>query len=510
MKKQHNQSTVSLFLFLISSILFNKCLATCPKCGEPKTCRRFVNKAVSTKDELDTLYERATVLFNNDQASADDLRNELNQVSKKGHENLFYDCVWSALEITDRAPDSSDNVTLFYSQESIHRLCRICKNIEDGDNWNREHLWPRKRGLGGRGNFEHNDIHHLVPTDKSINGDGRNNRDFGKGTEEFTEITRNNTETNTTETNTTVPRKCDGCRIDGSDNQNGVWEPPDVVKGQVARMMLYMDVRYTKLELVPEKIAPNPEKGRLGDLVALLEWHCNYTVSVKEVTRNDDVERLQGNRNPFIDRPEFAKKIWPEYFDSIWSKGCEWEKEEKPKDKRKKVVAPSVWINEFHYDNVGKDTNEFIEIACNTRVDLKGYNIMLINGKRKGILYETIELSETCDPASNFVVVNAQNIQNGERDGIALVKPDGSFTEFISYEGTVTYQGLESVDIKVEESNLTPNGHSLQKVGNGCVGSDFMWRSESAKSSKGTLNVGQTLNCGEEEEEEVALGHGEL
>lgn len=462
---------------MLKFVILTACLLTCrvyaqsscPKCGEPKRCRKFVNK--NPTSDLDAFYEEASIFFNNNQG--DDLRDELNTKTTEGHRNLGYACVWSALAITDADPMNEDNVMLFYSQESMPRLCRVCREKDDDDNWNREHLWPTSRGFDSKGRFEHNDIHHLVPTDKSINGGGRSDRDFGEGGANFTEGEK--------------ARACDGCKFTGS-QQNGTWEPPDAVKGQVARMMFYMDIRYNTLDLVPEKIAK--KNGKLGNLVTLLKWHCDNDVTDKEKSRNDKVEELQGNRNPFIDRPEFAKVIWPQYSDSIWSNGCKWEKDDEPRDR-----PLSIWINELHYDNSGRDRDEFVEIACNQRVRLAGYKIILINGSTRDD-YKTINLSETCSPDSNFVVrSDVSPMQNGGSDGVVLVQPDGDIIEFVSYEGTTTYKGRESDDIGVAESNNTPIGFSLQKFGSGCSGDDFKWRQEALDSSKGRVNVGQTINC---------------
>jgi len=88
-------------------------------------------------------------------------------------------------------------------------------------------------------------------------------------------------------------------------------------------------------------------------------------------------------------------------------------------------------------------------------------------------------------------------IQNG-LDGIALVDDAGAVIEFISYEGNFIAQngpaeGQRSEDIGVSENSSTIEGFSLQKVGTGCVGSDFTWRP--AYSSKGRVNDGQRISC---------------
>lgn len=137
-----------------------------------------------------------------------------------------------------------------------------------------------------------------------------------------------------------------------------------------------------------------------------------------------------------------------------------------------------------------------MEIACNKVVDLSGYKIVLVNGKTNRS-YKTITLSETCSPTSNFVVRNdVGQIQNGIRDGIVLVDSEGDIIEFISYEGTLSYKGRNSVDIGVTENNNTPVGDSLQKVGTGCIASDFKWREITSSASKGRINDGQFISCG--------------
>ncbi|HZE96590.1 MAG TPA: lamin tail domain-containing protein [Planctomycetota bacterium] len=111
------------------------------------------------------------------------------------------------------------------------------------------------------------------------------------------------------------------------------------------------------------------------------------------------------------------------------------------------VVDPAapVFINEFHYDNDGTDTGEAIEIAGPAGTDLAGWKLVLYNGAN-GAVYNTLALTGLIlDQLGGFGTLSfsypVNGIQNGSPDGIALVKPDNSVVEFLSYEGVFTGVG---------------------------------------------------------------------
>lgn len=164
----------------------------------------------------------------------------------------------------------------------------------------------------------------------------------------------------------------------------------------------------------------------------------------------------------------------------------------------------SVFINEFHYDNTGTDTGEFIEIAGPAGTDLTGWSIVLYNGNG-GAPYDTQLLNGTiADQGNGFgtVVVNypSNGIQNGSPDGIALVDDTGAVIQFLSYEGSFTgvggpANGLTSTDIGVNEPGSDPVGLSLQLTGSGTVAADFTWTAPAAQ-TPGAANNGQTFGGG--------------
>ena len=164
-----------------------------------------------------------------------------------------------------------------------------------------------------------------------------------------------------------------------------------------------------------------------------------------------------------------------------------------------RIGAAEIWINEFHYDNTGPDTDEFIEIAGPAGFDLSGYSLVLYNGNG-GFAYNTINLSGSlANPIMGFgfLAFFEPGIQNGSPDGFALVDDVGSVVQFLSYEGSFSAadgpaMGQTSADIGVSEASSTPVGFSLQLVGTGTEFSDFTWAGPAA-SSPGFLNSGQVV-----------------
>src|SRR5690606_33935717 len=201
------------------------------------------------------------------------------------HKQLSYKEVWEALKETAEDPNNPNNVILFYSGESRSKT-RNGGNVGD---WNREHVWAKSHGDFGTSKGPGTDIHHLRPTDVQVNS-ARGNLDFDYGGNPVA--------------------GCDGCF-----KTSKSWEPPNRVKGDVARMLFYMATRYEKGDKVDlelnEKLGngKNPDHGKLS---VLLEWHELDPVDEFEMNRNNVIQKWQGNRNPFIDFPEWVELIWGE------------------------------------------------------------------------------------------------------------------------------------------------------------------------------------------------------
>jgi len=222
-----------------------------------------------------------------------ELREELTTKITQTHINFlsYTPGIWEASRITDEDPTNENNVILIYGFENgsdgdVTNDISRGKNNNGGDNgeWNREHTYARSLGtpnLGLEGPGA--DAHHLRPSDVQRNSN-RSNRKFA----------------------------------DGSGNSGitaqGNWYPGDEWKGDIARMMLYMYVRYGARALPSNVVVGNTNSIDSNMIDLLLEWNAEDPVSLIEINRNNYHNTTemyaQGNRNPFIDNPNLATQIW--------------------------------------------------------------------------------------------------------------------------------------------------------------------------------------------------------
>jgi len=217
----------------------------------------------------------------------------------KGHTKFPYTSsntdVWDILKEADRDPNNVENVLGIYSNFSMN----AAQEYNNGSGWNREHVWAKSRGDFGTSPGAGTDTHHLRAADISTNS-ARSNRNFDTADTEY--IDGSGTYSGVTGSKTS--------------STNFVWEPRNVVKGDVARMIFYMATRYEgengepDLELT-ETLLTNTDKSPLhAKLSVLLEWHLADEVSAEEQRRNDIIYGFQKNRNPYIDHPEYVCEVF--------------------------------------------------------------------------------------------------------------------------------------------------------------------------------------------------------
>ncbi|WCD90246.1 Extracellular ribonuclease [Streptomyces xanthophaeus] len=203
----------------------------------------------------------------------------------KTQSKVNYDGVWNALKVTDQDPANPNNVILLYSGRSQSKST----NGGGANDWNREHVWAKSHGDFGTATGPGTDLHHLRPEDVTVNST-RGNKDFDKGGSPVGEAP-------------------------GSLTDSDSFEPRDAVKGDVARMLLYMAVRYeggdgfANLEM-NDKVnnGSAPAHGRIS---LLKQWNQQDPPDAFEQRRNQVIfDTYQHNRNPFIDHPEWVNSIW--------------------------------------------------------------------------------------------------------------------------------------------------------------------------------------------------------
>lgn len=217
--------------------------------------------------ELSPYYKSAEGLTGNA------LKAKLRTIISSNVKSTSYGDLRSYLPYTDVDPENSSNIILFYGQVSV-------KN--SSSNWNREHVWPKSLGWfneSGAGS----DVHHLRPEDYNVNST-RGNLPMG-------------------EVNGGKAVKYSNGVIAGYSG-GGYFEPNDKTKGDVARIYFYMMIRYSQTDS-SYKVTRTAQS-----LAMLLKWHEEDPVDEFEKVRNNRSYEKQGNRNPFIDYPEFAKMIF--------------------------------------------------------------------------------------------------------------------------------------------------------------------------------------------------------
>lgn len=251
------------FLFLSVAALFIA-LAACPSSAEPPA-----GYYDATQDK-----------------SGGELKQALHTIIR-GHTVIPYASLMQPLREIWRDPDQPDRIRLVYSSTSISA---------NATSWNREHLWPRVRGNADQAGPDDSDLFHVVPTDIEVNAErGNLPFDFSNPADPAYRIPAHSF----------APQ---------ASRDSDSWQPAPDERGDIARALFYMDVRYngsepntTDLELV----SLPPSGPQMGNLNTLLLWHAEDPPDDAERARNDLIHsRYQGNRNPFIDHPEFAAAIW--------------------------------------------------------------------------------------------------------------------------------------------------------------------------------------------------------
>lgn len=226
------------------------------------------------------------------------LKAGLHNLLRSTHTTEFgYSNLETQMKITDEDPNNSNNVIEIYTGWSVPKSSYGGGTTD----WNKEHTWSKSHGDFGDTAPAGTDLHHLRPCDATVNS-FKNNRDFDEGANAYVDASPPSGYSGTT-----------NCSFDDSND----FEPRDEDKGDVARMIFYMAVRYEgtdtsyDLELVDYTYSDAGTNEPLyGKLSTLLAWHAMDPPDAWEALRNNRIQSLQGNRNPFIDHPEWVASLW--------------------------------------------------------------------------------------------------------------------------------------------------------------------------------------------------------
>lgn len=269
-----------------------------------------------------------------DAADATTLRATLHPViddhTKFPYSSTSTDC-WDILNDADENPSNASQLLSIYKNEAYADGCS--SGCDSSLGWNREHTWAKSFGFSedsGNGRIPYTDCHHLRAADQGYNS-SRNNNPHNNCTGDCTD--------KPTDANNGFGGGAGDVNKRGSllnvscgntPAVDNVWETWDHRKGDVARTILYMDIRYEggtgALGGEQDLIATSDlalmmvETTSCGDgyqdpayhgvLSTLLAWHTADPVDADELRRNDQVWCYQGNRNPFVDHPEWVDCLY--------------------------------------------------------------------------------------------------------------------------------------------------------------------------------------------------------
>lgn len=181
-----------------------------------------------------------------------------------------YNGLRTYMKYTDAYQGSTSKLMLFYSSGTT------TSTWDNGKTWNREHMWPQSLG----GTAVEADLHAMRPADPTANS--------SRGNHKYGEVASGYTTFKTSSKNGSLT-----CGY----YKNDIFEPLDNVKGDCARVILYDYVRSSSMSSVTEVFT---------NVSTLLNWMKMDPVDTFEMSRNDSVQSIQGNRNPFIDYPELG------------------------------------------------------------------------------------------------------------------------------------------------------------------------------------------------------------
>jgi endonuclease I len=258
-----------------------------------------------------------------DKSSSQAMRDSLHEIIDD-HQRFPYTSsaidTWDILEIADENQDNENQII------TIYRNASYAKQGGGNSFYNREHSWPKSYGFpnDNSSNYPYTDTHHLFLADDGYNS-SRSNKPYNYCHASCAEKV---TETNNGRGGVGGDYPGDSNWTEGSLAQ-GIWEVWPGRRGDVARAQMYMDVRYEggthgvtgvaepdliltdNLDLIDQSnTGENESVAYMGMLSVLLQWHAEDPVDEIERQHHEAAASFQGNRNPFVDHPEWVDCVF--------------------------------------------------------------------------------------------------------------------------------------------------------------------------------------------------------
>ncbi|ACU07602.1 hypothetical protein FIC_01152 [Flavobacteriaceae bacterium 3519-10] len=332
---------------------------------------------------------------------------------------ISYDELKTLMRTSDADPAVSGNMLMIYGSQAsgTHQRSRSANG-----SWNREHVYAKSKGTPNLGTSGPGaDGHHLRPSDVTLNST-RGSLLFDDGTGAMAYKT-----------------------------SRGGWYPGDEWKGDVARILMYMYVRYN-VRCLPLNITMNPSTYSQDFPDILLKWNIEDPVSPFEITRNNVVAQTQKNRNPFIDNPYLATVVWggpaaQNNWPDTFSGGTTGDTE-----------APSSPLNLTVTDTTSTSIS-LSWAASSDNVAVSSYQVYADN-VLKATVYNTLATVTGLNPATtyNFHVVAKDSSGNVSEKSAAVQGTTKEAPETGTSCGTEDFENMQSVSSSYSEKNWSSNG----------------------------------------------------
>lgn len=374
--------------------------------------------------------------------------------------DLYYENDSSLLDIYSENPNGADPYVYWYNNNSL-----IAGASNEGEGWNREHIYSQSFF---NSNYPmYSDLHFVVPTDARVNQQ-RSNFPFGKVNNSPTFTSLNGTKRG--------PANMSGYT-------NTVTEPIDEFKGDIARMLMFVAVRYENLmpyfqyTNVRNPLDSLTEKAFKNWYISmLLQWHQNDPVSQKEIDRNNAVYTLQGNRNPFVDHPAFAQSIWgnlststdvPEqpYQIDVNAKGARFIHITWPYVQDPDVLGFELYLNNIKVATTSENEYTFHHLTAGTSYDIKvrSYSNAYVNSPFTSLnAVATLDV----DTFSSDLYISKFIVGSGDNKVVELSNNTGYTVDLRDYFFNIRQENTSTGSLywssnKVQLEGKLPHGRKL-------------------------------------------------